>query len=127
MKNPLPMLALVALPFLGFAGNAHALAQNATSHKYFDENGALVGQDIRLCSALSYHAGNTHTAYLITEETNCIGNPGLDYIVPNTIITSYTLPGFLSISTACGVAECEHAGVAEPSRLLDKGWTWTNP
>lgn len=123
------LLALVAVPLLGlgFVGNAHALAQNATSIKYFDESGAIVGQFIRLCGAQTYHGGNTHTAYTITEETNCGSNPGLHYIVPNTIVTSYTLPGFLSISTACGIAECEPAGVAEPERLLDKGWTWVNP
>ena len=123
----LAKLALVAFPLMGVVGNAHALAQNSTSIKYFDENGAIVGQFIRLCNALTYHGGNTHTAYSITEETNCGGNPGLHYIVPNTIITRYTLPGFLPIGTACGPAECEPAGVAEPERLLDKGWTWTNP
>jgi hypothetical protein len=127
MKHMLAKLALATLPIFGVVGNAYALSQNTTSIKYFDENGAIVGQFIRLCDAMTYHAGNTHTAYSITEEVNCGTNPGLRYIVPNTIITRYTLPGFLPISTACGIAECEPVGVAEPSRLMDKGWTWTNP
>ena len=122
-----PNLALAALSFFAFAGSAHALAQNATSHKYFDETGALVGQDIRICTAQSYHGGNTHTAYHITEEVPCGGNPSLDYIVPGTIVTEYVLPGFLSISTACGIADCEPTYVPEPRRLLNHGWTWTNP
>ncbi|MET4677889.1 MULTISPECIES: hypothetical protein [unclassified Luteibacter] len=120
-------IALTAALLLGCAGSANALSPNATSRKFFDENGALVGQDIRLCNALTYHAGNTHTAYLITEEVNCGTNPGLRYIVPGTIITHYTLPGFLSISTACGIAECSPADAAEPEMLNDKGWTWVNP
>lgn len=127
MKPLLVKLGLIAISSLGIVGTANALAQNSTSIKYFDENGNIVGQFIRLCDALTYHGGNTHTAYTITEEVNCGANPGLHYIVPGTIITSYTLPGFLPISTACGIAECEPVGVAEPDRLLDKGWTWTNP
>jgi hypothetical protein len=81
-------------------------------------------QQIRLCNALSYHAGNIHTAYNITEEVACGKNPPLEYIVPGTIITAYTLPGSESISYACGLAECVPAGYAEPTRLMDKGWTW---
>jgi hypothetical protein len=77
-----------------------------------------------LCNALSYHAGNIHTAYNITEEVACGKNPALEYIVPGTIITAYTLPGSESISYACGLAECVPAGYAEPTRLMDKGWTW---
>lgn len=127
MNNLLPKLALVALPLFGFAGAAQALGPNAISHKYFDENGGLVGQDIRLCSGLSYHGGNTHTAYSITEETACGTNPGVDAIVPGTIVTAYTLPGFLPISTACGLAQCSGTGVAEPQRILNQGWVWTNP
>lgn len=127
MNHLLAKFGFIAASFLGVVGTANALAQNATSIKYFDENGAIVGQFIRLCDALTYHAGNTNTAYTITEAVNCGQNPGLHYIVPNTIITGYTLPGFLPISTACGIAECEPLGVAEPERLNDKGWTWTNP
>ena len=127
MKQLFAKLAFAAFPLIGVVGNAYALSPNTTSIKYFDESGAIVGQFIRLCNALTYHAGNTHTAYSITEEVNCGSNPGLRYIVPNTIITSYTLPGFLPISTACSIAECEPLGVAEPERLTDKGWTWTNP
>lgn len=126
MTHALAKYALIALPFLFVAGNAHALSPNATSNKYFDENGNLVGQQIRICTAQSYHAGNVHTAYVITEETACGSNPSLDYVVPGTIITSYTLPGSQTISNACGIAECAAQGVAEPSRLLNKGWTWLN-
>ena len=75
MTHTLTKFALLALPFLFAAGNAHALAQNSTSNKYFDENGNLVGQQIRLCLAQTYHAGNIHTAYVITEEVPCGGNP----------------------------------------------------
>jgi hypothetical protein len=127
MKHSFAKIAFVALSFVGYIGTANALAQNATSIKYFDENGAIVGQFIRECSAITYHAGNTHTAYTITEATSCGQNPGQHYIVPNTIIIAYTLPAFLPISTACGIAECEPVGVAEPDELHDKGWTWTNP
>lgn len=121
------LLALFAIPLFTFAGSAHALAQNATSVKYFDENGAVVGQFIRLCSALTYQGGNTHTAYSITEETACGKNPTPDYIVPNSIITNYVLPGFLPITTACAAAQCEPKGVREPRRLTTFGWTWTSP
>jgi hypothetical protein len=41
-------LALATLSFLVFAGSANALAQNATSHKYFDETGGLGGKDARI-------------------------------------------------------------------------------
>ncbi|TCV97781.1 hypothetical protein EC912_101798 [Luteibacter rhizovicinus] len=126
MTHTLAKFALITLPFLCIAGNAHALAQNSTSNKYFDENGTLVGQQIRLCNALSYHAGNVHSAYMITEEVPCGANPSLDYIVPGTIITAYTLPGSQTISNACGIAECSSSGVAEPTRLMNKGWTWLN-
>ncbi|MDR6644611.1 MULTISPECIES: hypothetical protein [Rhodanobacteraceae] len=127
MKHLLPKLAVFALPLLGFVGTAQALALTASSHKYFDETGALVGQDIRTCEALTYQAGNTHTAYSITEEVNCGSDRKPRYIVANTIITAYTLPGSLPIATACSIAECEPVGVAEPRMLEDKGWTWTNP
>lgn len=126
MKHTLAKFALIALPFLFVAGNAHALAQNTTSKKYFDENGSLVGQQIRLCTALSYHAGNVHTAYSITEEVPCGANPSLDYVVPGSIITAYTLPASLTISNACAIAQCEYQGVAEPDMLLNQGWTWLN-
>lgn len=127
MKHSFAKIAFVALSFVGFVGTANALALTATSIKYFDENGNIVGQFVRQCDALTYHGGNTHTAYTITEATACGSNPGPHYIVPGTIVTGYTLPGFLSISTACGIAECEPTGTAEPGMLNDKGWTWTNP
>lgn len=126
MKDSLSKLAVIALPLFAFASTAHALSQNSTSNKYFDENGVLVGQQILLCNAMAYHAGNVHTAYTITESVACGKNPPLEYIVPGTIITAYTLPGGLSISNACGPAECAPAGSAEPQRLTDKGWTWLN-
>jgi hypothetical protein len=126
MNIRLAMLAAVVVPLLGFAGSAHALAQNATSIKYFDESGRVVGQQIRLCSALSYHAGNIHTAYTITEETACGSNPPLTYIVAGTIITHYILPASETISYACGLASCEPSYAPEPERLLNQGWTWQN-
>ncbi|MBT2116619.1 hypothetical protein KK141_06630 [Dyella sp. LX-66] len=126
MKSTLAKLAMIALPLFGTVGTAHALSQNTVSNKFFDENGVLVGQQILLCNALAYHAGNIHTAYTITESVACSKNPPLDYIVPGTIITAYTLPGALSISSACGQAECAPAGAPEPLRITDKGWTWQN-
>lgn len=127
MKHALVKIAFVAMSFVGFVGTANALALDATSIKYFDENGNIVGQFVRLCDALTYHGGNTHTAYTITESTACGSNPGPHYIVAGTIVTGYTLPGFLDISTACGIAECEPTGTPQPEELHDKGWTFTNP
>lgn len=127
MKPLLGKLALIAIPLFGVVGNAYALSQNATSIKYFDENGAIVGQFLRRCDAVTFHGGNTHTAYTLTEEVNCGSNPAPHYIVAGTIITHYTLPGFLTISAACGLAECDPPGTPEPTLLTDKGWTFTNP
>ncbi|SFW76094.1 DUF6289 family protein [Luteibacter sp. UNCMF366Tsu5.1] len=127
MKGSLGKLALAAISLFGIVGNAYALSLTSTSIKYFDENGAIVGQFLRTCEAVTYHGGNTHTAYTIYEATPCGSNPSPHYIVPGTIITNYTLPGFLTISAACGPAECEPAGIAEPRLLQDKGWTFTNP
>lgn len=116
--------AIAALAFC-LCGTTFAATPTANSYKYFDETGALVGQQILLCSNLAYHAGNIHTAYKIVEQTKCgSGGIELDYIVPGTIITSYTLPGFLTISNACSIAECEPAYAPEPERLTDKGWTF---
>ena len=69
---------------------------------------------------------DSRLARAITESVACGKNPPLEYIVPGTIITAYTLPGALSISSACGQAECSPAGAPEPVRIMDKGWTWQN-
>lgn len=125
MKNAICTCGLTAALALCLSGNALAATVTANSYKYFDESGALVGQQILLCSNLSYHAGNIHTAYTIVEQTKCgTGGPSLEYIVSGTIITGYTLPGFLTIANACAIAECEPAYAPEPERLVDKGWTF---
>ncbi|GAA0709378.1 hypothetical protein FHW84_000665 [Dyella sp. SG562] len=124
--------ALSALVFLGLAGAAHAATPYSTSNIYFDESGAVVGQNILLCSNLAYHAGNIHTAYSITQTIACtsypngapITTPPPDVIVPGTQVTSYVLPSFLTITQGCAAAECVQAGSPELPRLVDKGWTW---
>jgi hypothetical protein len=116
--------AIVIAAGLMVVGIAHAVTPHSNSVKYFDENGTVVGQQILLCNNSAYHAGNIHTAYMIREATTCGDGQQTSYIVPDSIITSYTLPGSVTIGYACTVAECEPGLAAEPERLLDKGWTW---
>lgn len=123
---------LSAAILLGTTAAAHAATLYSTSNIYFDETGAVVGQNILLCTNLAYHAGNIHTAYYITQTVSCttypngapVQSPPPDVIVPGTQVTYYVLPGFLSITQACAEAECVSAGSPVLPRLVDKGWTW---
>lgn len=127
LKSVLPCLL-----FLGFTNAAFAQTPYSTSNIYFDETGAVVGQNILLCSNLAYHAGNIHTAYSITQTISCTSypngsptqSPPPDVIVPGTQVTSYVLPSFVTITQGCSAAECVPAGSPELPRLTDKGWTW---
>lgn len=90
-------------------GSAYAEVSSAISVKYFDENGAVVGQQITTCNfSRSQHYGNIHTAYKISEAAPCEpgGTSHPSPIVPDTRVTAYTLPGFLTIQQACLIAQC---------------------
>lgn len=124
MKSHGIKLAL-AFSLLAVDGLASAATPLSSTNKYFDESGALVGQSATLCSNLGWHAGNVHTAYYITEAAPCGGDAqNFQYIVPGTIVTNYVLPGTLSITNACAMAECEPSWTPEVELLQDKGWTW---
>jgi hypothetical protein len=107
------MGAVLVLALAGFAGSASARPIYSQSVKYFDESGAIVGQQYLLCDGRSGHGGNTHTAYTVTEQTTCNGGEPPEWIVPNLIVTAYTLPGSVSIATACSVGRCEGQYVPE--------------
>lgn len=123
--------ALIGLGLLFTAGAANALPFYNESRKFFDESGSIVGQQVVACNGTKAHAGNVHTAYFIEELILCEGAggqspPTVNYIVPGTLITNYTLPGALSIQQACTPAECESSSIPEIQELTDKGWTWLN-
>lgn len=99
---------------------------------FFNENGQIVGQSVDTCQAQQYNGGNTHTAYFVMTQVYCgVGGcninpkqPGCDveYIVPDTYITEYTLPGFETIQEACG--QMEGQCHLPPYRIMNLGWTW---
>ncbi|WP_090179980.1 hypothetical protein [Luteibacter sp. UNC138MFCol5.1] len=104
----------VSLLALAMSGSAAAAIEQARSTKFFDESGALVGQQLALCSNFQGSYGNIHTAYHMTEVSNCIGrdqHPAS--IVPGTHITAYTLPGGLTIQQVCTYAQCAPASQTE--------------
>lgn len=112
------------------AGSAFAEVTSAVSVKYFDENGAVVGQQITTCYlSRSQHYGNIHTAYKISESAPCEPNGASRPapIVPNTRVTAYTLPGFLTIQQACVIAHCASKEAIEldyifPYDQYELGW-----
>lgn len=117
MKRIFGGLLLGAALFV-VAGAASALPPKSQSVKYFDESGNLVGQQYRLCSGISAHGGNVHTAYTITEETSCNGTPLSDeWIIPGKIVTGYVLPATTNITSACNIAHCEGDYVPEVQNL----------
>ncbi|WP_250626659.1 hypothetical protein [Pinirhizobacter soli] len=126
-------IALAACMTLGLVGGAQAATSHSISYKYFDDAGNLVGQKVTLCSNITRHAATVDTQYYIMEQTSCSPTnppPPLDEEVtpdvglPGTIVSSYNLPSFLSISAACVMAECQPTGTAEVVEIQDKGWTW---
>jgi len=123
MKKTLIEITLSACALLGLAGVAHAATPYSNSIKYFDEAGRVVGQQILYCNNFSRHGGNIHTAYKIVESIACGSAPPADVIVPGTQIIGYTLPGSLTISQACGPAQCIDAGM-QPDMLAGVTWTW---
>lgn len=95
------------------SGSVAAATSQAHSTTYFDESGNIVGQQILLCSNLGGAYGNIHTAYTITQYASCTVPFGTTHpasIVAGTHVTSYTLPGFLSIQTACSYLPCQDEG-----------------
>lgn len=92
---------------LVLSGSAAAAIEQAQSIKYFDESGVVVGQQVVLCSNFRGSSGNVHTAYHMTEITNCVGSDQHPAsIVPGTHITAYTLPSNLTIQKVCAYARC---------------------
>ena len=127
MKHLVRILSF-SLALFGSIGVAQAATALSHSRKYFDESGALVGEQYLLCSNHSGHGGNIHTAYFIDEQTGCPGaliDPDT-WIIPGKIVTAYTLPGSLSITTACSVASCQNDSSPEVNVLTlwtyDVGW-----
>lgn len=112
------------------ASSASASVASASSVKYFDESGQVVGQQITTCSlSRSAHYGNIHTAYHISESAPCtLGQESHPApIVPGTRVTAYTLPGFLSIQEACVRAVCASKEATEldyifPYSEYELGW-----
>lgn len=125
MKKILFKIALSAFAIFGFASAAHAVNAYSNSVKYFDEAGRVVGQQILFCGASSKHGGNIHTAYNIAESYACGPFTPPTIIVPGTQIVSYTLPGSLTISQACGLAQCVDAGI-QPMVLNGVSWTYSS-
>jgi hypothetical protein len=106
----LGLLALV------MSGSAAAALEQAVSVKYVDESGLVVGQRVALCGNFRGTYGNTHTAYHITEVSNCMGQEQQPAsIAPSTHVTAYTLPGNLTIQQACISARC----TADSQKELD--------
>lgn len=123
MKGIQVKIVIAAFAMFGAINAAYAVTPYSNSVKYFDETGAVVGQQILFCDNHANHGGNIHTAYSISESMECFGNPPAHVIVPGTQIVSYTLPGFLTIGAACGFAQCVDSGIA-PNRMTSVGWTW---
>ncbi|KAF1005801.1 MAG: hypothetical protein GAK28_03022 [Luteibacter sp.] len=125
MKMMMKGFVMAAVVAACFAGTAQARPINSQSVKYLDEAGNYVGQQYLLCDGRSGHGGNIHTAYKVEETVVCNSNgadPG--WIVPNTIVTAYTLPGNISITAACNTVDCEGQYVPEVS-IHPHGWTYT--
>lgn len=99
---------------LALSGSAVAAIEQAQSIKYFDESGAVVGQQVALCGNFRGSYGNVHTAYHVTEVASCVGqdqHPAS--IVPGAHITAYTLPSNLTIQKVCSYARCTPANQAD--------------
>ncbi|WP_426701002.1 hypothetical protein ACPPVV_16745 [Rhodanobacter sp. Col0626] len=123
MKNLIKLFPLALALVAGTTGVASAATVTSHSVKYLDESGVVVGQQYLLCNNEVGHGGNIHTAYKIDEKTGCGNFPQPAVIVPNTLITSYTLPGSVTISQACLVAECSPGYSPEVERL--NRWTYS--
>lgn len=119
-------IALLGIMTLGAITPAQAATSYTRSLKYFSESGQVVGQQIIYCNNVTKRGGNINTAYHITEVNVCTpAAPAPTVIVPGTQVTAYTLPAFLTISAACGLAQCISSGMY-PDEMTGVSWTWSN-